>query len=385
MQRYLKILLFGWVVVLVSLTGVNWLIDPYRIFHAPWVRQNYYPLDHGLRITTSGIINTESFDAMILGTSMAQNFSAQQASELFGYRFVNLSLSGAPLVERSQILRYALARKPLRHVIMSLDRLGEEDFEHTQLAPYAFLYDDRSFNDLWLYASELKATRFIFCQNNLLPVNLRCQDVREDLETLVSWKNNQGHAGRFGGLEKWLGKENDVQTKVALKEIVSTIEAIESGKVGSFDALLVTETAVRQARRVEEIIIQAGRYPATRFDLFFPPFSRLNYALRKQGDPGSFQQYLETIDLTVKMAAQYPNVRIFGFETEDFLDDLANYKDTQHYHHRHNAEMLQWMKDGTRQLAMVNLDAYNRAISDRAARFPLRKIGMQIGSYLSGG
>jgi hypothetical protein len=74
---------------------------------------------------------------------------------------------------------------------------------------------------------------------------------------------------------------------------------------------------------------------------------------------------------------------VFGFETEDFLDDIANYKDTSHYHQRINSEILNWMKNGEHELTSENLEPYIQEITRRAANYPLKQIGAQIGAYLT--
>jgi len=82
------------------------------------------------------------------------------------------------------------------------------------------------------------------------------------------------------------------------------------------------------------------QYAQTRFYLFFPPYSRLNYAILKQSDPQRFEEYLGILRMVIHDAEKYSNVKVFGFETEDFLDDIANCKDTTHYHQRINSEIL---------------------------------------------
>ena len=86
--------------------------------------------------------------------------------------------------------------------------------------------------------------------------------------------------------------------------------------------------------------------------------------------------------MVVKSGAGVPNLRIFGFETEDFLDDIANYKDTSHYHPRFNSRILLWMQSGSHQLTEANLDDYRAEITRRAANYPLQGIGGEIDRYL---
>jgi hypothetical protein len=382
MRRYFIILTAGWMLPAAIVLCINLLVDPYRIFHRPWIRDNYY-LNNGMFIADSGIINTENFDSIILGTSMADNFSPAEASGIFGGKFVNLSLDGSSIAERSLVLNHALEKRRLNVVIYSFD-WGTLDIAspiNTSIAPFAFLYDDSSFNDILVYANP-KLLRFAFCGNIL--VGRPCNDTRKDIEHLTEWYSEPDAVKRFGGLHNWLENQNNVEIKNALAGILKAIKAIDSGQVNAVDwAAVARETSMHQLVFKDYLLKYVARYPGVEFYLFFPPYSRLNFALTKQGNPQAFETYLATLRFVVHESEKYDNVKIFGFETESFPDDLANYKDTIHYHQRINSEMLHWMKDGAHQLTTSNLDGYINEITARAAIYPLKDIGAEIDAYLT--
>jgi hypothetical protein len=384
MRRYLIVLALATILPAAGFVGVGWLVDPYRIFHKPWVRDDYYPNDSVMRVEASGIINTEEFASVILGTSMAANFSPAEASRVFGNRFVNISLDGASVAERAVVLNRVLHTKNIREVVYSLDGLqnGPAAATDTPIAPHLYLYDDNRWNDLLIYASNLRFLRYVFCRNLLVPGDLFCKNTR-DLETLVEWYSDPDHNRRFGGLKKWLEAKNNSQIRGALEDISKSIRTINRGESKAVD-----RTAVKHARTFHEDVFRtrflafAKDYPETRFYIFFPPYSRLNYAIKKQTNPQEFEIYLDTIRLVVEAAAAYPNVRVFGFDREPFVDDLANYKDTGHYHPLYNSRILHWMKNGEHELTVANLDAYIDDITGRAANFPIQEIGARIDAYL---
>jgi len=385
MRRYLLIMTLGWMLPLVAFVGINWLVDPYRIFHKPWVRDNYYPTDTGMRAEAAGIINTESFDSIILGTSMAENFSPREASQVFDANFVNISLSGSFISERSFVLGYALRKRNLKDVIYSIDwgTLNTGSIAGRPMEPYAYLYDEDPINDLTIYASNPKVFRYALCRNLVVSSDRLCQKRKNDLETLVEWYSDWEHSKRFGGLNKWLEAKNNSQIQGSLKEISKSINLINSGQIASIDSSSV-ELANYQHQKVfnEKLLVHAIKYPKTQFYLFFPPYSRLNYAILKQSNPQRFEEYLGILRLVVNECARHPNIHVFGFETEDFLDDIANYKDTSHYHQLFNSKMLHWMKNGEHELKPENLETYIQEITARAAAYPLKEIGDQIDSYL---
>jgi hypothetical protein len=315
MRRYLLILSLGWLFPLVAFVGVNWLVDPYRIFHKPWVGNDYFTTDRTMRDTAAGIINTEEFDSIILGSSMAANFSPNEASQLFGSHFVNITMDGSGIPERSLVLKYALERRKLADVIFSFD-WGSLDtrVDASPVAPYTFLYDDNRANDLLIYASSFGPIRYAFCRNFLITSDFPCPNTKKDLETLVEWHSNWEHSKRFGGLNKWLDAKNDAQVKGALKAIADSVNTIESGMVKAVDPAMV-ELNVARRRTVfnESLLSTAALYPETRFLLFFPPYSRLNFSILKQSDPQRFEEYLGILRAVVHDAGKYPNVKVDGF------------------------------------------------------------------------
>lgn len=387
MRRYLLIMILGSILTLVFFLGVNWLVDPYRIFHEPWVRDAYYANDTAMRVEAAGIINTEHFDSIILGTSMAENFSAQEATRIFNSNFVNISSSGAWISERSLVLNYALNKRDLAHVIYSLDwgTLKSTSVAGRPIEPYTYLYDQNPFNDLLIYALHPKIFRYALCRNPVVQSDLLCPQRKDDLETLVEWHSDSQHSKRFGGLKKWLEARDNRQFMGALKEISERIKEIDGSQVTAFDRKTVERANARHKEVLKEnLLIHAAKFPNTTFYLFFPPYSRLNFAILKQSTPQRFEEYLGILRLVVQECAKLPNVKVFGFETEDFLDDLANYKDTSHYHQRFNSAMLHWMKNGQHELTPENLEPYIQTITDRAAAYSLREIGGQIDLYLAG-
>ncbi len=385
MRRYLLILTLAWMLPLAIIVAINWTVDPYRIFHKPWIGNNYYTSDRSMRDTAAGIINTEEFDSIILGSSMAANFSPRDASQLFGDRFVNISMDGSSIPERSLALTYALHRKKLSEIILSFDWNSLRTVASgAPIAPYTFLYDDNRGNDIMIYAISWKAIRYAFCRSHLADRIKLCPNLKSDLENLVEWHSNREHSRRFGGLSKWLEAKNDAQIRDALKPIGDSIRRIESGQVVPVDLARTKKETARDGRVFQDDVLKlADQYPQTHFYLFFPPYSRLNFAILQQSNPQRFEEYLEILRLVVNKSASYPNIHVFGFENENFLDDIANYKDTSHYHQRYNSLMLHWMKNGEHELTPSNIEPYIRIITRRAADYPLMDIGAQIDAYLS--
>jgi hypothetical protein len=386
MRRYLILLNLVWLLVFVGLVGTGWLVDPYRIFHKPWFGQGYYVSDGQMRDVVAGIVNTEEFDSVILGSSMAANFSAKEASQIFQRPFVNISMDGSGIMERSMVLDYALKRRKIAEVIFSFDwlSLDKQSIANTPLAPYLYLYDENRANDLQIYTTNFKAQRYALCQSSFFSSNRLCRDRKKSLEDLVGWHSNEDDKKRFGGLDNWLDAGNNSRIREALQAVTTSIDAVEAGQVKPVDRAALARVKSERQQVFENTIMRiAAEHPDTRFYLFFPPYSRLRYALLQQSSPEDFEAYLEVLRFVIATTSRYPNVMVFGFESESFLDDIANYKDTSHYHQRYNSAMLGWMKAGEHQLTPSNIDVYIQEIRQRATNYQLKEIGRKISNYLS--
>ena len=114
-KKWIKIFIGYSFLCLIFVMGINFIIDPLKLFHEPYFLKN--KLDSNMRIQASGIIKNYEFDSIILGTSMLENTSAKTTSEILGGKFTNISLSGSDFFERSFILNYALEKKQMKKVI----------------------------------------------------------------------------------------------------------------------------------------------------------------------------------------------------------------------------------------------------------------------------
>ena len=103
----IRILIFLLLVFLliVASSFLIYIFDPYQIFH-----KSYFYKDKAYDKTIyqdAGIINNYDFDSIIIGSSMLENVSSDEASKRIGGHFVNLSVSDSDFYERAIILRKA--------------------------------------------------------------------------------------------------------------------------------------------------------------------------------------------------------------------------------------------------------------------------------------
>lgn len=347
------------------------VFDPWQLFHPPWFRDTVFI--ENSRFQNAGIINSYDFDSIILGTSIAQNFSNQEASQLFKSSFVNLSMKGGLFSERAIILERVLQKKDLKTVILSLDfqldfSVGEsnKDIPRDQ---YDFLYNSNRLDDTRIYMD----WSLVKCWN----VNNLCYDKlpgkrTKDLENLYHWQSSTSNSQRKSGIQGWCRSSDNPYTRGWIKEVITIADGIQDGKYPNRDRL--DKKFKRNLEGTFDAYVEPyiKQYSGVTFYLFFPPYSRLRYALLQQGYQTVFDLYCEYIEYVVNRMNTYDNVIVFGFETAEFPDDLNHYDDVFHYDPEINSHMLHWMAKKEYTITSQNIETYLHDIRSRAQDFDLQ-------------
>ena len=374
-QIYFSIILFSNIFLI---TGF-YAYDPLQLFHKPWGREVTF--NKNMRQQAAGIINNYKFDSIILGSSMFENTSSLESNIKLSGDFINISAAGSTYYERSLIMTYIFKKQPIKKVIYSLD---EDSYLHQRraypgypLELFDYLYDENRLNDFKAYLNY----DFIKC---LLTIskNEECIGQKTTLDRPSAWYNNENYKSRFGGLNKWFQAKNDNKIKMAFKKIVLKTKYIESGKVQI--PTNIDNNISRSKYYIDETIINfVKKYPETEFIMVFPPYSRMYYALWAQYDLPYFKMHKAIIEYLVQKSEVLPNLKIFAFGDHAFLNNIANYKDTAHYHYSINSWILSEIKKGNGQLTKTNLNKYLNYITKEAQSYDLISIGHQIDNYLN--
>ena len=321
---YFKTLTF----FIVTILTVVYVSDPYMLFHKKWFNKN--KIYSNLRIQNYGIIKYEDFDSIIIGTSMLENTSAKEASSKLNSKFVNLSLSGSSFYERIKVLDLAFKKKHLKHVIYSLDYKFSKpnDVNNTF---YPSLYDTENvITKLQIYMTS-KALKCVF-------LNCKKDMISNELDRPKSWYKMPHHKRRFGGFKNWIKyHKKDHQIQGAFRELMNN----------NIDH----KNAYKEYKQIiDNEILPVLQHKETQHSIIIPPYSVLWWAKRKDYLDEYFSAYSYLIEQTAKLS----NVKIYWFYDEDFVLDIANYKDLTHYHYIHNSKQVDAIKNGTNIINSTN-------------------------------
>ncbi len=352
------------------------IFDPWQLFHQPWFREPAFISN--ARFQNAGIINSYDFDSAILGNSMAENFSVHEASQLLGGKFVNLSMAGSLFSERQIVLQHLFYKKKISKIIISVDHLPYiHAGQYNQDMPpekYAFLYNRNPFDDFRLYFDINLFRCWNFMEQNSCWKEIPGAARVKSLEELYKWFPYYVKA--FGGPKAWCSwSKQSAPFKAFLEEIIRVAQAIKAGQQDRWTEDLVAECRNNSLSSFEQHLLPLIKeHPDTQFLLFFPPYSRLWFAMQEQYYTGYYQSYLFFLEDIFRKVEHIPNVQLFGFDNQEFTGDIANYKDQSHYHKKINSKILHLMAEQKGLLQEKNIDLYLAEIKKLAHSYDLQSL-----------
>lgn len=357
------------VVLLASFVIVFYIIDPLQLFHKSWFHDNKF--FNSMREQAAGIINSFDYDSIILGTSMLENTSAREASAKLGGKFVNISLAGSNFRERALVLDRAL-KKDISRVIYSLDTWyclnNETENPSYDIKYWDYLFDGNPLNDFKMY---LKA-KF------LLSPRIDSQLAEKDPDRPMAWYNDPAESSKFGGLEKWIDHANDTKIASFLKKELpeAALKSLKNGKKGHEPN---PEREKQAEQYLDEYVLRfAMENPKTMFHFILPPYYRYYYANLLQNDSETYAVHQHVVRYLVERISEMPNAEIYGYEDQDAVDDIANYKDIAHYHPDFNSWFVDSIAEGSHRLTPDNVDKYLDDSARKAASFNIPALNREV-------
>src|SRR6266852_749760 len=117
-RNYLLRFLCASGLIIVMAVALNFVVDPLQLFRPARLFAPMYSPDS--RMQNAGLIRSQDFDTLFMGTSLAIHFRQSDIDRLLGVRSVKLAMSGSASNEQSFVLAAALDRHP-RRVVWQMD------------------------------------------------------------------------------------------------------------------------------------------------------------------------------------------------------------------------------------------------------------------------
>ncbi|HEG0496238.1 TPA: hypothetical protein SB541_000155 [Campylobacter jejuni] len=355
-KKWVFLVLLFPIPIIFILIMLIYFYDPLQLYHKPFLRNITFSSD--LRVQAAGIINNYNFDSVIIGTSMLENSSKEEANKKLEGQWVNLSLSGSYLNERSVVMKYLFNKKNIHQIIYSLDVFTLNYPLNKDTSNFDYLYNDSFVNPLRLYLN-FKNPKFIICALTN-STKEKCVG-KYDLENVTKWIIRKHIAFDF---KNW-----DFKDKKLVKAILNAQKFNPKYNIN-----IETNKKYIDTKLLDFI----KAHPNTQFHLIIPTYSRMLYRILFL-DKGYyynknsilFSKYQAILKWLIKETSKYPNVKIYGFDDLSYADNIANYKDPVHYNIDMNSMQLDAIKNHTHILTPENMDKYFKIMEEKIKNYDL--------------
>jgi hypothetical protein len=347
--------------VLLSAAALNFAVDPLQLFRPA----SFYPplYSNDSRMQDAGLIRSQNFDAVFMGTSLAIHFRQSDIDRALGVHSLKLSMTGSNSHEQSFVLASALARHPKR-VIWEMDDWIFRNAPEVDADVYlpADLYR-RNVRGIAPYLFSAAMTReSLWALLRSIPP-LRSITMR--LTNGVLFKFSLPAVDDINMLTPGFDVAGTYNAHKAMAEFVDiTSPARRASLAEGYD----TEAMKRNFERDAIGLIENN--PDVTFDIYFPPYSILQWVAMRDASPATLAIVYDFTAFVAQRLAQFPNARLHDFrEAADITHDLGNYMDVIHHS----------PKVDSRILSMLGSDQYVVDRTDPTAS--LQRLKAQVEAY----
>ena len=337
--KWLRAFVICILTALLVLGGLVIYLDPFFHYHGP-VAGWYYELSDQ-RSQNDGITRHFTYDAVITGTSMTENFRTTEFDALMGTgACIKLPYPGATFKEindnlkvafdTDNVIHYVLRPLDYSHLVEDKDAMREDMGEYP-----SYLYDRNVFNDV----------KYLFNKDVLLYYLLP-----------MLQRKLRGEEGGITSFDDYGNSRQDACSKeLALEGIESFGTALQQ------ESLTEEEIETLRANVEQNVIAVAREHPETTFLYYFPPYSAAWWGTLKEDGTLSRQVQAEKL-ATQMMLEETDNIQVYNFNLDqtEVIFNLDNYKDTGHYSSEVNSMILTWIADGESRITKENLEDYYR-------------------------
>ncbi len=297
-KKKLMHILFITIGLLLLYANIIYFVDPlqqYRLatfFKAVYINEIYQ---------NPGLAKHYNYNAVIIGSSMTENFRPSYIRKKLGWQALKLSISGSNSFEEKIMLETAIKTGRVKNVIYGLDffRLAEKNARE-------------GFPDyLYLHQSIMDKLKYLFNIGNIDFI----------LKTMIG---NLGLAYKDNMDLDSVYTFNDKLAYSAENVILSFNNKLKQGEKLHFSL------AEMKLNFNANILSVFKNNPNITFYLFFPPYSVYMYKLYEH--EGKLFNFLEMKKYVCAVTKNLSNVKLYDFQSDSMIiENLNNYKDIYHY------------------------------------------------------
>ena len=317
---------------------LTFTIDPLQLFRPARLFAAMYSPD--TRMQNAGLIRSQQFDTVFMGTSLAIHVRQSDIDKALGVRSLKLAMTGSNSREQSFVLDAAMARRPKRMIWQMDDWIfreaGEIDAD-IYLPANLYRCNAAGFSEYLLSGAMARESLWLALRSipPLTPLVAR-------LTNGVMFKFPIAEVDDINVLRRDTDIGSAYNKAKALAAFRSMIEpSVRHSLSAGYDLAAMIAGFQRDA-----IGLIAGN-PDVQFDIYFAPYSILQFVALRDASPATLQITYDFTAYAFERLLQFPNVRLYDFRvTREVTHDLGNYADVLHHSPAVDLKILSWIADG---------------------------------------
>jgi hypothetical protein len=326
------------IAIMLAAAAINFIVDPLQIFRPSRLFPAMYSQDG--RLQNAGLIKSQAFDTVLMGTSLAIHFHQRDIDRALGVKSLKLSMTGSSSREQVFVLDAALARRP-KLVIWEIDdwifhdapeidadtNLPADLYRGNAKGIASYLFDGAMAREsLWIAARSIPPLApAVAALTDEALFKLPIADV-DDINTLP--------------------REEDLSALYNARRAMAAYRYITDPARSGY---LLDDTDYDMKVRVFErdAIGLIRAHPDVTFDIYLPPYSILQWVALRETSPETLNSVYAFSVYFCRRLMEFPNVRLFDFRSvKDVTHDLNNYSDVIHHSPDIDLKVLGWLAQG---------------------------------------
>jgi len=344
-SRLLRLLAASTAMMLAA-AALNFAVDPLQLFRPAALLQPMYSDD--VRMQNAGLIRSQAFDTVFMGTSLAIHFRQSDIDRTLGVHSLKLTMQGSSSHEQVFVLEQALKQRQPKRIVWEMDDwifVDAPEIESDIYLPTGLYRRDVKGVASYLFSGAMareSALMLLRVIPGLAPVADRVGkftiDNVDDINTLAR------------------GADSQYNAKAAMAAFVRITNPVRSRYLGEgYDYA----SEVRNFER--DAVSLIARHPDVQFDIYFPPYSILQFVAMRDASPQTLKIVYDVTEYVAKRLTQFSNVRLFDFRRlKAITHDLDNYSDVIHHSPAIDLKVLQMLAGGKHRvdaaMPMASLD-----------------------------
>jgi hypothetical protein len=323
--------------IVVMAAALNFIVDPLQLFRPARLFAAMYSPDS--RMQDAGLIRSQDFDTVFMGTSLAIHFRQSDIDRLLGGRSVKLAMTGSNSREQSFVLAAALERRP-RRVIWQMDdwifRDAPEIDQDVYLPVDLYRRNAKGIAE-YLFSGAMARESLWIVARSIPPL----EPLVARLTTGLLFKFPVSRVDDINTLRPDFDVAGFYNAKKAMAAFTRITDPVRAHLAEGYDY----DAMVRVFEQDAVSLIEKN--PDVKFDIYFAPYSILQFVAMRDASPATLKAVYDFSAYALPRLTQFPNVTLHDFRVaSEITHDLNNYGDVIHHSPAIDLKVLSLLAEG---------------------------------------